>query len=116
MLTVGARMVRQDDGMRGVVMLVDVTSGGQYQEPRVVYMDRGEKRIAPKKEKWDLETLPPRKLRDEEMQFVACWADAVLEAIEKNQPFKFWESVKLDRVQHDPELVSAILRHLVTRA
>ena len=60
MLTVGARMVRQDDGMRGVVELVTISVDGKYAEPRVVYVDRGEKRIAPKKERWEPVAPPPK--------------------------------------------------------
>lgn len=114
-LVVGQRMVRTDDGMRGVVELVEMPGFEQYQETRIVYVDRGEKRIAGKREVWEPEKEPSRKLRDEEALFVACWADAVFEAIEKNQPFRFWESVKLDRTQHDPELVKLIIDHLRKR-
>lgn len=115
MLTAGQRMVRTDDGMKGVAELVAMPGFEQYEELRIVYTDRGEKRIAGKREVWEPVIPPAKKLRTEEMQFVACWCDAVLEAIEKNEPFKFWESVKLDRARHDPVLVQLIIDHLEKR-
>lgn len=114
MLTVGARMVRQDDGMRGVVEMVDVTAN--YQEPRVVYIDRGEKRIAPKKEKWEVEAPPPRKLRDEEILRVAYSADRMLEAIEKNLPVKWWDTADIPDHIYDLALLNLIIEHLSKRA
>lgn len=119
-LTVGARMVRQDDGMRGVVEMVDVTASGQYQEPRVVYMDRGERRIAPKKEKWEPEAPPPRKLTFEEIRRVAEGADNLLRWIDKNETPKWWQlpvgpGTEMMRA-HDPVLVRLIAEYLAKRA
>lgn len=114
-LVVGQRMVRQDDGMRGVVELVDVTASGNYQEPRVVYMDRGEKRIAPKKEKWEVEAPPPRKLRTEEIHYIAHHADRVLAAIDDNAPIKWWEDVRPQHA-HDKVLFNLICDYLSKRS
>ncbi len=114
-LVAGARMVRTDDGMRGVVELVTIP-GYELKELRITYIDRGEKRIAGKRETWTVETDPPRKLRDEEIMRVAVAADRVLRSLDKNEPILWWRTDGLvTDDQHDPELVSLIVGHLVKR-
>jgi hypothetical protein len=114
---VGQRMVRTDDGMRGTVELVQVPGFVSEFERRVVYIDRGEKRVAGKREVWEAEKDPPRRLRDEEMMRVAFAADRALRSLDKNEPDRWWrrDNVAFDE-QYDPELVSVILRYLVQRS
>ncbi len=107
-------MIRTDDGMRGEVELVQVPGFDSEFEKRVVYMDRGEKRVAGKREVWEPEKAPPRKLRDEEILRVAHAADRELEAIDKNQPRKYWDDAP--RSMHDVELFNLVLNHLAKRA
>lgn len=113
-LTVGQRMVRTDDGMRGVVELTAMPGFEQYEELRIVYFDRGEKRIAGKREVWEPEKAPSRKLRDEEILRVAHAADRALEAIDKNQPSKWWDDAPRERM-HDVELFNLVLNYLAKR-
>ncbi len=109
-------MVRTDDGMKGVVELVTLP-GYELQELRITYVDRGEKRIAGKRETWTAEKAPPRKLRDEEMLSVATIADRLLMSFDLNEPAKWWQwgTESNDGPHHDPELVSLIIGHLVKR-
>lgn len=118
MLRAGQRMVRADDGMRGVVELVAMPGFEQHQELRIVYTDRGEQRIAGKRELWHEEVVPPRKLLDEEITAVASIADRLLRAIEKNEPSKWWEWSHDARTSppHDPELIALIRSYLEKRA
>jgi hypothetical protein len=116
-LVVGQRMVRTDDGMRGVVELVAMPGFEQYSDLRITYLDRGEKRIAGKRETWTVEQAPPRKLLDAEVLAVASIADRLLRALEKNEPSKWWLWT-LDAEQappHDPELVALIRGYLEQR-
>ncbi len=113
-LVAGARMVRTDDGMKGVVELITLP-GYELQELRITYVDRGEKRIAGKRESWSVEQAPPRKLRDEEMMLVAISADRMLEALDKNLPTKWWETPSGGRY-HDTKLCDVIIRYLEQRA
>lgn len=114
-LVVGQRMVRTDDGMRGVVELTAMPGFEQYEELRIVYFDRGEKRIAGKREVWEVVTNPPRVLRTEEILRVAHAADRMLEALDKSQPIKWWDDTPREKI-HDLLLFNLILRHLQTRA
>lgn len=117
MLREGQRMVRADDGMRGWVELVTIP-GFERQELRIAYVDRGEKRIADKREKWDDEVAPPRKLSPEEILAIAGVADRMLRAIEKHEPSKWWEWSHDARAlpAHDPVLVDLLIGYLEKRA
>lgn len=118
MLRSGQPMVRADDGMRGVVMSVPMPGFEQHTELRIVYVDRGEQRIAAKREQWHEAVLPPRKLLDEEILAVASIADRLLGAIDKHEPSKWWEWSR-DAGQsppHDPELRNLIIEYLKKRA
>lgn len=107
-------MVRTDDGMRGVVELTAMPGFEQYEELRIVYVDRGEKRIAGKREVWEPERAPPRALRTEEILAVAMAADRMLEALDRNLPVKWWEQGG-PRVPYDNGLVALIFGHLDKR-
>lgn len=113
-LVVGQRMVRTDDGMRGTVELVSMPGFEQYEELRIVYTDRGEKRIAGKREVWEVEKAPSRKLREEEIRHVAHYADRMLQALDDNAPVKWWEDVRPQHI-HDPVLFELIVEHLKKR-
>jgi hypothetical protein len=114
-LVVGQRMVRTDDGMKGVVELVTLP-GYELQELRITYVDRGEKRIAGKRETWTAEKAPPRKLRDEEIMRVAWAADRALRSLDRNELDKWWlrESDAVEEA-HDGDLVGLIVEHLQKR-
>lgn len=101
-------MVRVDDGKRGVVELVD----GEH---RIVYLDRGERLVAPKREKWVAEDTRRAPLRHEEIREVAMEADRALSAIEKNQPRGFWQPLRLDAPVYDQGLVQVITAYLENR-
>jgi hypothetical protein len=117
MLRSGQRMVRADDGMRGVVEPVAMPGFEQYTELRVVYYDRGERRVAGKREVWAEEDTPSRKLRSEEILNVASFADHFLRCIDRNEPLKWWEWGTDKRgPYHDPVLVDLIIDHLSKRA
>lgn len=107
-------MVRTDDGMRGVVELVSMPGFEQYEELRIVYTDRGEKRIAGKREVWEVEKAPSRKLLAEEIGLVAFAADQQLRALDSNSPFRWWEMSK-PKTLHDPGLVDLITEYLQKR-
>lgn len=107
-------MVRLDDGMRGTVEIVTIP-GVDLPDKRIVFEDRGEKRIASKTEKWVSAEPPPMPLRAEEKFLVAMWADGALRAIEKNEPHKTWEKPRLSDEPYDSELVLAILSYLSQR-
>lgn len=105
-LVLGARMIRRDDGTRGTVALVEG-------ERRVVYYDRGEQRIAPKKEVWDPEVTSERlPLRPEEMLEIAHEADRALRAIELHEPKRWWEP---RGPVHDQGLIEAVVAYLRSR-
>lgn len=114
-LVAGQRMVRADDGMKGVVELTPLPGLDGEFEKRVVYFDRGEKRIAGKREVWEVEKDPPRRLRDEEILRVAHAADRTLEALYMNQPSKWWDEAPRARI-YDIELFNLVLLHLAKRA
>lgn len=114
-LVVGQRMVRTDDGMRGTVQLVSMPGFEQYEELRIVYFDRGEKRIAGKREVWEPEKTPPRKLRDEEIAAVAGAADMALRAFDQNELMPWWKLGMAPRAFHDPKLVALITDYLSKR-
>jgi hypothetical protein len=112
-LVVGQRMVRTDDGMRGVVELVQVP-GFDEMERRIVYFDRGETRLAGKREAWEPMRDPPRQLRDEEIMLVAGAADRMLETLDKNQPDQWWSRTSRGPA-YDAKLYSLIVGYLKTR-
>ncbi len=117
MLTSGQKMIRADDGMRGVVEQVSMPGFEQYTELRVVYYDRGERRIAGKREVWHEEPVPSRKLRPEEILAVARVADEALRTFSLNEPAKWWEWGQTRGGEpYDLELVELIIGHLQKRA
>lgn len=107
-MKLGQRMLRLEDGQRGTV-----AQNGP--ELRVVYLDRGEERIASKKEKWVPDELPPMPLRAEEKLLVAQHADRALRAIDRHEPHKTWEAIHPGEPFHDLGLVNVILRYLADR-
>jgi hypothetical protein len=116
-LTAGQKMVRVDDGMKGVVELTAMPGFDQHEELRIVYQDRGEKRIAGKREKWEPEREPPRKLLPEEIRRIAYAADRALRAADRHEPSKWWmmDTASSDEA-HDPEFVKLITEYLQKRA
>ncbi len=108
MLTFGQRMVRVSDGMKGYVMQ-------DGPELRITYMDRGEERRASKAERWVEDELVPGPLRREEKLSIALCADRALRALEKNEPHKTWEPIRLTEVPYDPGLIRTILDYLSQR-
>lgn len=107
-LTFGQRMLRVEDGMRGVV-------GYNGPELRILYQDRGEERIALKKEIWVVDDLKPGPLVPSERLIIAAWADRALECIERNKPHPTWIAPTEVRVPYDPELVRVITEYLAER-
>lgn len=108
-MKLGQRMVRLDDGMKGVV-----AQNGP--ELRIIYQDRGEERMALRSERWVPDELHPGPLRAEEKATIAWYADRALEAYEQNKPLKFWEKpdVHNDEV-YDEGLVEVIMGYLTSR-
>jgi len=113
-MKIGERMLRLDDGTVGTVELV-ILPGTEIPEKRVVYMDRGERRIGSRNERWVSAEPLPMPLRAEEKFLIALHADKALRAYEKNEPLKFWELPKLSDEPYDNELVVAILTYLSRR-
>lgn len=107
-MKLGERMLRLDDGQRGVVAM-------NGPELRIVYTDRGEERLAAKSEKWAPDELRPGPLRAEERVLVALYADRALRAIERHEPHKTWEPPSLDAEAYDRGLVHAIVAYLSDR-
>ena len=107
-LVLGAKMYRLDDGKRGTVAMIEG-------ERRVVYDDRGDQVVAPKKETWAAETEPSQQLRATEIIEVALYADRALKAIDLHTPLKFWEKPMLSDGVHDQGLFDLIVAHLQKR-
>lgn len=107
-MKLGERMLRVDDGMRGVV-----SQNGP--ELRIVYTDRGEERLAAKSEKWQVEDPEPVPLRPEEIAAIAWYADRALKAYERHEPFKFWETPSIDDLPYDAGLMSVVTAYLSAR-
>lgn len=107
-MKLGQRMVRLDDGQRGIV-----AQNGP--ELRIVYQDRGEERLASKAEKWVVDEPVLGPLLPEEKASIAWYADRALRAYEKNEPLKFWERPDLDEVPYDLGLVQTIAEYLTSR-
>lgn len=115
-LLIGAPMIRQDDGMLGVVEMTSPPGIERFSEARIVYYDRGERRVASKLEKWDVRQEPGARMRAEEMLLVAYAADRQLEAIDKHQPDRHWEPLSERRSIHELGLVNTITEYLRKRA
>lgn len=108
-MKLGQRMIRLEDGMKGIV-----AQNGP--ELRIVYQDRGEERMALRNERWVPDELRPGPLRAEEKATVAWYADKALEAYEKNQPLKFWEKPDVHHDEcYDQGLVEVIVGYLTSR-
>lgn len=107
-LTFGQRMVRLDDGMKGVV----AQNGAEL---RIVYQDRGEERLAGKAEKWAPDELQPGAMRLEERALIAAYADRALRAFERGEPLKLWEPVFSDHQPYDSGLFNIIVTYLGAR-
>jgi hypothetical protein len=101
-------MVRENDGMKGIV-------GQDGPELRIIYLDRGEERLALKSEKWLPDELKPGPLRSEEKLLIALHADRALRAYERSEPLKSWERVCSSADPYDEGLVQAILQYLAQR-
>jgi hypothetical protein len=114
MSNLGQRMIRVDDGTIGTVEEVTLP-GSPEPERRIMYTDRGERRIAAKSEKWVSAEPAPLPLRAEEKFLIALHADKALRAYERNEPLKFWEHPKLSDEPYDNELIVAILAYLSER-
>ncbi len=112
-LVVGQRMVRTDDGMRGVVELTAMPGFEQYEELRITYTDRGEKRIAGKREVWEVEKAPPRKLREEDISYVAHAANQALRCVDLHEPSLWWRTSPA--AIHDADLFALIVEYLRKR-
>lgn len=113
-MKLGQRMLRLEDATVGTVELVELPGGGEP-ERRIVYTDRGERRLAGKGEKWVSAEPVPLPLRAEEKFLIALYADRALRSYEKNEPLKFWEKPKLSDEPYDNELVMAVLEYLSRR-
>lgn len=108
-MKLGQRMIRLDDGMKGVV----AQDGAEL---RIVYVDRGEERMARRSEKWVPDELHPGPLRAEEKMTIAWWADRALQAYETNTVLKHWERPDLDAFEvYDEGLLRVILDYLESR-
>lgn len=107
-MKLGQRMIRVDDGMKGVV----AQSGPEL---RILYRDRGEERMALRTERWVPDELKPGPLRTEEKATVAFYADRALRAYERNEPLKFWEKPDLWEEVYDEGLVGVIVDYLTAR-
>ena len=107
-MKLGQRMIRLDDGMKGVVAL-------NGPDLRVVYVDRGEERIASKGERWKPDELVMGPLRSEEIAMIALHADRALRAFERHEPLKSWEHLDTQAIPYDAGLVLAITDYLSQR-
>lgn len=104
---VGTRMLRESDGMQGVVTC------GRDEVKHIAYKDRGEWRVASAKESWRVDEDPPGKLLDAEKRAIAMAADQALRSIVKHQPNRFWEEAPQE--PFDALLVRTIVDYLGTR-
>jgi hypothetical protein len=106
-LVLGRRMVRIEDGTKGVV-----AQNGP--ELRIVYLDRGEERLALKSESWIVDELKPGPLRPVEKMLIALHADRALRAFERNEPLKFWDQPDVANI-YDMGLIEVIQDYLAQR-
>jgi hypothetical protein len=107
-LLVGQRMIRLEDGQRGVVL-----QNGP--ELRIMYFDRGEERLALKSENWAVDAIEPGPMREDEQVLVALHADRALRAYERNEPLKTWEQVVASTKPYDQGLFDVIVAYLDAR-
>lgn len=107
-LLLGQRMVRLEDGQKGMVL-----QNGP--ELRIRFLDRGEDRLAAKSEKWIPDVIEVGPLRAEEAILVALHADRALRAYECNQPLKTWEEVRVTTAPYDSGLFDCIIAYLASR-
>jgi len=107
-LIFGQRMVRLDDGMQGTV-------AQDGPELRIVYLDRGEERMAAKSERWRVDELVPGPLRPSERFLIAATCDRALRAYECNEPHKYWETIPLTYRAYDEGLMDVIDEYLIRR-
>jgi hypothetical protein len=107
-MKLGQRMLRLEDGMRGVV-----AQNGP--ELRILYVDRGEERMALKSERWSPDELRPGPLREEEQVLIALHADRALRAYERHEPLKSWEEVHASTAPYDEGLFDVIVQYLMHR-
>lgn len=113
-MRLGLRVQRLDDGMLGSVEEV-IIPGSEHPEKRIVYIDRGERRIAGKTERWVSAEPAPAPLRAEEKFLIALHADKALRAYECNEPLRYWEVPRLKDEPYDNDLVMAVLSYLSQR-
>lgn len=107
-LVLGRRMVRIDDGQRGVVAM-------NGPELRIVYTDRGEERLALKSERWRIDEPAPLPLRTEEIWLIARYADMALRAYERHEPLKYWETPERGTEPYDGDFVGMVCKYLHER-
>ena len=107
-MILGQRMIRLEDGQRGIVC-----QNGP--ELRVMYIDRGEERLAAKSERWIADDVKPGPLRAEERYLIALHADRALRAYECNEPLKWWEQLAITDVPYDSAFTRAIESLLTER-
>ena len=105
---IGTRMIREGDGMQGVVTC------GSDGVARVAYKDRGEWHVALSKEVWLKDEDPPMKLLESEKRAVAMAADQTLRRIVLHKPNRFWEEAPSE--PFDAMLVRVICDYLGARA
>lgn len=92
--------------MLGTVEPVDLGLG-------IVYLDRGARYVASKKEKWVSADPPRPPMTEQERREVAGTADMCLRALDHHEPMRWWEPNR--KVPHDPGLVAVILEYLEKR-
>lgn len=107
-LVFGQRMVRLDDGQKGVV-------GQDGPDLRILYLDRGEERRALKTERWIPDEIRPGRMRPAERFLIAATCDRALRAYERHEPHKHWETIPLNYQPYDPDLMQLIEGYLATR-
>lgn len=105
----GASVTRVDDGMRGVVRR------DERGNPQIVYLDRGSEVIAERKEHWELDPQPFRRLRAEEIREIASAADRILRAMDEGSASPLYWLRAAPRDSYDPELVDLITDYLGAR-
>ncbi len=104
-MILGQQMLRVDDGMKGLVVQHETGL-------RIAYVEMGEQRFAGKGEKWEPVTKPPRKLRLEEMYSIARRSDIALQAVERNEPERWWV---VESKPYDQGLINVIVSYLKGR-
>lgn len=107
-LTLGQRMVRLEDGVKGVV-------GQNGPELRIFWEDRGEQLMAAKSEKWIPDELKPGPLLPGERLLIALYADRALRAYERHEPLVWWQAPETSAPIYDAGLVSVIDEYLEQR-